>query len=144
MTIEQPGLKRRMGKEARRISSQHRQLDILYEMVTRAADQGDAEAARTHFTRFADALDAHFSLEDGFYFPALHGMRPELTGELEELSREHVGFRSEVEALGALLEQGETAGFSQRLDALAVGLAHHEGAEERLLARLRPEGATGD
>lgn len=134
----QPGLERRMGREARRISSQHRQLDELYGMVADALELADAEAARLAFQRFADALDAHFSLEDGLYFPALHGLRPELGGPLADLARQHGELRQDVAAVRNHLEQGDLEGAAAALDRLVPALARHEGVEERLLAGLTP------
>jgi hypothetical protein len=137
MAIEQPGLEKRMGKEARRISSQHRQLDVLYGVVADALQRGDARSSRAGFERFCDALDAHFSLEEGFYFPALHGMRPELGAELAELAREHGELRALLEELRPRFDGAGLDGCAAALDAFAARLARHEGVEERLVARIR-------
>ena len=75
MTSEQAGLRRRMGRDVRRISSQHRQLDALYAMITGAIEKGSASKAQLAFLRFQDALDAHFSLEDELYFVTAHWSR---------------------------------------------------------------------
>ncbi len=141
MSIDQPGLRPRMGREARRISSQHRQLDTLFELLQGALIRRAAEDARASFTRFCDALDAHFSLEDGFYFPAVHGMHPQLQAQLSALSEEHAGFRAELEALGPVLEGGAFEDAGRRLEALAERLAAHEEREEALVGRLQRGGA---
>ena len=131
-----------MGREARRISSQHRQLDELYAMVEDALRLGEPEAARLAFQRFADALEAHFSLEDGLYFPALHGLRPALAGPLAELAREHVRLREDASAVREHLDRDDLVGAAQALDRLIPALAKHEGVEEQLLAGIarEPEG----
>ena len=67
-----------MQRERRVISAQHRQLDDFYLRVAAAVDAGQPDAARALFARFADALEAHFALEDGLYFPALRGLSPAL------------------------------------------------------------------
>lgn len=138
--MDQPGLEKRMGSEARRISSQHRQLDELYALVADAVGRGDAAEAHRGFVRFGDALEAHFSLEDGLYFPALHGMRRDLEAELEALSREHAEFRAQLAELGRLLEAGDLARCDGQLDRFVVALARHEGREEQLLERIRRSG----
>lgn len=137
MGIEQPGLEKRMGREARRISSQHRQLDELYALVEDALERGDAADAALRLTRFADALEAHFSLEDNLYFPALRGMRPELGGELEALSREHGEMLVSLAAIRTRLDGGDAGGCAADLEALALRLAGHEAREEDLVARIR-------
>jgi len=135
--MDQPGLEKRMGKESRRISSQHRQLDALYALVARALAGADGPEARSCFVRFCDALEAHFSLEDELYFPALHGMRPALESDLAQLSRDHVGFRQDLLDLNGLLEAGDLPGCSQRLDGFVRRLAQHEGREEQILERIQ-------
>jgi len=132
--IEQPGLRLRLHGEVRRISSQHRQLDLLYAAVVEALESGSADDTGDALGRFRDAFDAHTRLEDGFYFPALRGLRPELAGPLEVLVREHARFREDFARLAARLSASGLEGFGDVLDAFAAELADHEAREEALLA----------
>lgn len=132
--IQQPGLRLRLHGEVRRISSQHRQLDLLYAAVVEALESGSAQAAGEALGRFRDAFDAHTRLEDGFYFPALRGLRPELAGPLEVFVREHERFREGFARLAARLAGSGLGGFGDALDAFAAELADHEAREEALLA----------
>ena len=134
--IEQPGLRLRMSGERRRISSQHRQLDALYALVLEALESGSALATRGAFQRFRDAFEAHTSLEDGFYFPALRGLRPELARPLEALSAEHARFREVLEGLEGRLAAADLAGLGDALERVAAAIADHEAREETLLAAL--------
>ncbi len=126
----------RLGREQRRISSQHRQLDTLYALLVRAIDEGDPSQVDAAFTRFEGALDAHFSLEDGFYFPALHGQRPDLDEQLDQLSAGHALLRGELAEIGNILRR-DPALAAGRLDAFVTALARHEGVEEGLLSQLQ-------
>jgi len=128
----QPGLRLRVGREARRISSQHRQLDTFYQMVVQSLSNGPAARARAEFLRFHDALDAHFTVEERIHFPALHGLRPDLDRELAELVEDHRAFRQQLEAMARQLEVGDLAGCSAQLDRFVVELASHEGREEQM------------
>lgn len=138
MSVTQRGLERRVAIEARRISSQHRQLDELYALLTRALAQGDAEGSRRGFQRFRDALEAHFAMEDEVHFPALHGLRPELETSLMELVADHRGFVGELDRVAAELEADELEAAAARLTSMANRLAAHEDREEAMLADLRP------
>jgi len=132
--FEQPGLRLRLGGGARRISSQHRQLDTLFGHVLETLAQGDEAAARDAFARFRDAWEAHTSLEDHFYFPALRALRPALGGPLLELSAEHAALVGDLEGLAAGF--GEGAARDEALDRLVEAIAAHEAREEALLAEL--------
>jgi hypothetical protein len=133
---EQPGLRMRIGREARRISSQHRQLDTFYGMVVESLSRGQAARARAEFLRFHDALDAHFTVEERIHFPALHGFRPELDAELAELVEQHRAFRGTLDAMARELDQGGLARCAEQLDRFVVELAAHEGREERMAERV--------
>lgn len=134
--VAQPGLRTRMGQESRRISSQHRQLDTLYGLIVTSLRQGERDRAQQALQRFEDAFDAHTSLEDGFYFPALRGMKDGVAGELDELSREHERFRRDLAALNAEFHGKSLEAAESSLDEFITRVAAHEGREEALIASL--------
>jgi hypothetical protein len=125
-----------MSRERRVISAQHRQLDDFVILLVAALDAGDSPAARVAYERFASALDAHFALEQSFYFPALRGLRPGLGPELETLEAEHEALRERLARLGRLSSAGACAACLTLLERFASQLAEHEGREEGLLASL--------
>jgi len=132
---DQPGLRLRLAQEVRRVSSQHRQLDALHGLVARALERRAPAQARTAFARFRDALDAHMSLEDELFFPALHGLRPALEADLAELVRDHRRFRRSLEALARAFDDGDAAACAKGLASFAAAFSEHEQREERLIAR---------
>jgi hypothetical protein len=135
-TPRQPGLPLRVAIEHRRISSQHRQLDEIYSLVVAALNGHELPAARLAFQRFRDAWEAHTSLEDDFYFPALHGMRPELAPRLDALADEHAGFRRDLDALERHFARDDRAAIGAALDAFITTITDHERREEALAAEL--------
>jgi hypothetical protein len=132
--IDQPGLRLRLNGEVRRISSQHRQLDALFAFVVEALESGSTPTTRETLRSFRDAFQAHTDLEDRFYFPALHGLRAELTDTLERFSAEHRSFRDSFERLEAYLDASDLAGLGAELEVFSAELADHEAREEALLA----------
>jgi len=141
MAVHQRGLRRRVEIESRRIPAQHRQLDQLYGALIDALEHRGAQAAAAAaFRRFQDACRAHFAMEDEVYFPALHGLRPELDADLAALVEEHRALTATLEELEALFEAGRLAEAEEGLDRLVPRLAAHEGREERLLDGLRGGG----
>lgn len=125
-----------MGREAQRISRQHRALDELHAVVAERLEAADHDGTRLAFRRFADALEAHFSLEEGLYFPALHGLRPDLEEPLTRLAREHGELREGLQGVEERLEAADLPGAGTRLDATVSALALHEREEERILGAL--------
>jgi hypothetical protein len=137
--MDQPGLRKRLVLEARRISAQHRHLNEIYDALLAALGRGIARETGDALRRFADALRAHFDLEEGTHFPALHGLRPEVEPELTELVLEHRRFRSDLDRLAELFETEQVDALSSGIDALGRATATHEEREERLFPS--PEGS---
>lgn len=136
MNLKQNGLSRRLAIEARRISSQHRQLDELYGLLLGALDHEPLASVRRGFERFRDALEAHFAMEDDVHFPAFHGLRPELEGRLTELVEEHKVMRKGLDEVQSHFRDGDLENGAKALDALVVRLARHEEVEEQLIGGL--------
>lgn len=143
MNLKQNGLRRRVEIESRRIPSQHRQLDQFYGVLVDVLAHRDAAGSRTAFAHFADACRAHFAMEDEIYFPALHGLRPDLEHALTELVQEHRAMVRTLERLASLFEADRLAEAEGELDRLVTRLQAHEGREERILEGLRPARPAG-
>ena len=131
-----PGLRLRVGIERRRISSQHRQLDDLYEVVTTTLGEQPIGVARAAFQRFRDAWEAHTGLEDGFYFPALLGLRRSVGPRLDALSEEHRHFHAELDAIEACYAAGDADAAAAALGAFVERITDHERREEALANEL--------
>lgn len=131
-----PGLRRRMQRAARSISEQHRQLDALYGDLLEALERVDGHRARLVFLRLGDALNAHFSLEESFFFPAVHGLHPAAGAELGALSLEHERFDADLARISDHLRGDRMAAAASDLDRLATALAAHEKREEALVRAL--------
>jgi hemerythrin-like domain-containing protein len=134
MSTDQPGLRKRMQLEARRIFHQHEQLDTFFAVTMGALGQADEGAAREAFLHFQDALEAHFEVEERTHFPALHGLAPATDEQLAALVREHVEFREILAGLARAVEAGKLDETGRGLKELGDKLAAHEQLEERLLA----------
>jgi hypothetical protein len=130
------GLRYRMRRALRQIGEQHRQLREILDRLQAALASGDRPGLRDAFVRYRHAAGAHFELEDGVFFPALHGLHPEEGEMLELLSGEHVGMLAELQRLAPLVEAQALDGFGAAFSSFRAGLASHEGREEDLVARL--------
>ena len=129
------GLLYRVKRAARHIGEQHAHIGEIFRTLESAIARGDAAAARQGFERYSGAIDAHFSLEDRVFFPALHGLHPEHAKALEDLTEEHRGFLAELDRLGRELDAGLER-FGAGLAAIALELSVHESREERLVREL--------
>ncbi len=130
------GLRLRMRGEERRISSQHRQLGDLFERALDSVETLGPRKAVGDFLLFQTALEAHMSVEEDIYFPALHGLRNDLKDELVALVEEHKDIRIALNNVKYLMSQSVAHDAEMALIELANRIEDHEEKEESLLARI--------
>ena len=136
MNSAEPGLHLRLKRVQRQIEAQHRHLGPIFQLLGEALARGVREEARAAFDRYAEAIDAHFALEEEFFFPALHGLDPEITSALDGLTRDHERFAGRVRAMGARLRSEPLDRCGKELDEFAAELRAHELREEQIVASL--------
>jgi hypothetical protein len=128
------GLRHRLERSLHRMEEQHLLLREIGDQLDGAVAKGVQDEVETWLSRFADALRAHFDLEETVVFPALHGMLEPARDDLARLESEHGVF---LERLGELLGSGGSAGATliDALGSLREGLRDHERLEEKLISR---------
>jgi iron-sulfur cluster repair protein YtfE (RIC family) len=136
------GLRYRLRRASRQIAEQHKHMRELGVELEQALKEQLPDKLKDVLQRFRGAMDAHFALEDGVFFPALHGLHPEQRNELEELSRQHQNFGVELERLRQSLEEDSLERFAAGFYELVKGLAMHEQREEKMVRSLADTFAT--
>lgn len=130
----EPGLRLRMRGEERRIASQHDELDDFCRTVHRTLIARGARAAINDFLLFESAMDAHMTIEEDIYFPALHGLRPDSAPALTRLVAEHEALRMALDVAKQALKRDEKVEALRAFEALIARVNEHELREENLLA----------
>jgi hemerythrin superfamily protein len=136
------GLRMQMRGEERRIESQHEHLDSLCQELYWRIDKDGPTYAIGEFLLFITALDAHMTMEEDVFFPALYGLRADLGSDFEALIKEHGEFRVAAAEIKEKLRANDRDGARVALDLLARRISEHERIEEDLLARIT-EGPMG-
>jgi hypothetical protein len=126
------GLRHRLRRAVRQMREQHVHFEPLADALRRAGAAGSVEELRRALAHYAEALGAHFSLESEVFFPALHGLHPERSRELEALEREHEELLAELRGIGG----GAGRAAPASLDAFFDVLRAHERREEGLASEL--------
>ena len=142
---EERGARLRLRGEERRIEGQHERLDTLCREVYAVLGKEGPAAAINDFLLYKSALEAHMTLEEDVYFPALHGLRGDLSELLTKLVEEHDEVRVELTEIKMRLKRGDQTGARLGLEAMARFFEKHEQIEEDLLAHVTegPIAATG-
>ena len=136
MTQMDTGLRHRLRRARRQIEKQHEQLGSLHLALEVCVSQRTSSAVQSALERLLAAVDAHFEMEHGVFFPALHGLHPDSGSELKTLTAEHEGFRARFEHLRDEISRGSLEAFAEDYRDLSQSIAEHEAREERLVAAL--------
>jgi hypothetical protein len=134
------GLQHRMKRLAQQTAEQHRQIAGLQRALDAALERGERSASRAAVERYAAALRAHFELEQSVFFPALHGLAPGRTGELDRLEQEHAAFLAELVQLGRDLGAQPLPGCREALLRHMDRMRDHERREEQLVTGVSEPG----
>ena len=128
------GLRFRLRRAARQIAQQHQSIREILTSLKRSLGEGErgGDAVRALFVRYREAVEAHFSLEEDVLFPALHGLHPSRSPELEGLEAEHGAFAARLGALAELLASATLTEFGVGFERLTGEMTEHETREERL------------
>ena len=136
MSALQIGLRLRVKRLAQQTGEQHRQLDALSREVSALLERGASADGRPILERFIAALSAHFELEQSVFFPALHGLSPARTQELEVLEAEHARFLDELHRVAAEVETASADASERAFQECLTDLRGHEQREERLVGEI--------
>ena len=128
-------IRSRLARRSRQAGAQHKLLHDSFEKVSVAFSQASLTETRASYLQLRAALEAHIALEDLSFFPTLHGLLPELSAELEDLSRGHERFRVELERLYDLLAEGAREAFSEHFARFQASVRAHEQREEAIFKR---------
>jgi heme oxygenase len=132
----QIGLRHRVKRLTQQTAEQHRHLEALRQEVSAALERDARADGRHALERFTAALAAHFELEQSVFFPALHGLAPSRTHELEALEREHAGFLSELRRVLAQIEAASAGASEREFRECLERLRGHEKREERVVGAI--------
>ena len=127
------GLEHRLRRAVRQIGEQHRHLRQLDAEFDRAVRESALDALSTWLERYAEALRAHFALEEEVIFPALHGLD---TARATAISRLELDHGHLLETLDLMRGPDGPERLPVELPRLRERLRDHERREEELMETL--------
>ena len=108
---------------------QHDELSELETELASAVAEADVDRVWLWLGRYAEALEAHFDLEEQMLFPLLAGFGGSLRDGVSRLVHQHQRLQNDVDEL---TRQSNAYDLASGLAALRVEMAAHERLEETL------------
>jgi iron-sulfur cluster repair protein YtfE (RIC family) len=130
---EEVDLREGLSRRKAGMRFQHRQLDVFVREVSLALKRECARDCKTAVYQLAGALKAHFAVEEGVIFPALRGLRPDLSNWIATSEREHERLRHQLDRLTCATTASDSATAGLLLEEFQAALGAHELDEDCIL-----------
>jgi len=115
------------------LTHQHRDCDDHFLRAEEHAGDGELAPAREAWQQFAQAMAAHFSLEEDRLFPELEQQTGMEGGPTDVMRMEHEQIRSLMEQMSQLLATEDLDGFLDQTETLNILIQQHNMKEEQML-----------
>lgn len=115
---------------------EHSELDQLVSALAGALERSGVAAASAALEDLYDAMDAHFDVEEGMYFPLLERLPSTHGADVKALREAHARIRGDLEKIRSHLSDDELDRARGLMGELMVLFDGHEQAESRLIAEL--------
>ena len=122
-----------MDEISRAFSDDHRRCDAIFIAVEQAVTDGEWAAVETAAARFVDAMEHHFSVEEGELFPALGASTAASAGPVQVMLMEHEQMRGLFAQLKSAVESKAARGCLDVTETLLMIMQQHNMKEENIL-----------
>lgn len=121
---------------SRFLSTDHHQCDDLFAEVEAAVSALKWDHALTHFGRFRDALEHHFTMEEQILFPAFEEKTGMSGGPTAVMRREHEQMRDLAQMMQLDIDNQDDSSYLGHSEVLNIMMAQHNLKEENVLYQM--------
>ena len=115
------------------LTDDHRHCDDLFAAAEQAAGQNDPMGAKAAFQQFRQAMQAHFTTEEGTLFPAFEERTGMRMGPTQVMRMEHAQMLSLMQEAVQALDDGRAEDFLGQCETLLIMMQQHNMKEENML-----------
>jgi len=115
------------------MASDHRRCDGLFSAAEEQAANGDWAAAADAFSRFQEATEHHFSMEEEVLFPEFEARTGQTMGPTQMMRMEHIQMRQLLADMQQAVQQQDEERYLGLSETLMMIMQQHNMKEERML-----------
>ena len=114
----------------------HRRCDALFADAESSVSDSKWEEGAARFQEFHQAMEHHFSMEEGILFPAFEERIGQVAGPTQVMRMEHIQMRQLLSAMAQAAENRERDGYLGLAETLMIIMQQHNMKEEQMLYRM--------
>ena len=126
------------------MSSDHHRCDEIFAQAEEAISNGDWEKGTTAFHEFNDAMERHFTSEEGVLFPAVEQRTGMTSGPTQVMRMEHMQMRqlfADMDEAAGEKDQEKYLGLSETL---LMVMQQHNTKEEQIVYVMADQSLSSD
>jgi len=125
------------------MTADHRRCDELFSEAEELVANDDWAAGVVRFNAFNDAIEHHFSMEEGVLFPRFEQRTGQTMGPTQMMRMEHTQMRQLLSDMVSAVEQQDQERYLGLAETLMMIMQQHNMKEERMLYPMTDQ-ALGD
>ena len=115
------------------MSTDHHRCDEIFAKAEEAISKGDWEQGAAAFQEFNDAMERHFTMEEGVLFPTFEQRTGMTAGPTQVMRMEHMQMRQLFSEMEEAVEQKDQDKYLGLSETLLMVMAQHNTKEEQIL-----------
>ncbi len=126
------------------LTTDHRTCDAYFSQMENSANAGSLADALAMYTKFSDAIEHHFQMEERVMFPAFEQKTGMTQGPTEVMRMEHQQLRSLLKQLGDAIDNDDRSKFFGLTETLMIMMQQHNMKEEQMLYTMAQQHLSAD
>ena len=118
------------------LAPDHKRCDNLFADAEAAVANGDWDNGTAGFSRFQDAMQHHFGMEEEVMFPAFEEYTGMTQGPTEVMRSEHRQMTDLLKQMSSAIARKDTNAYLGDADTLLIIMQQHNVKEEQMLYRM--------
>jgi len=126
------------------MSTDHHRCDEIFAKAEGAISNGDWDQGAAAFQEFVDAMERHFTMEEGVLFPTFEQRTGMTTGPTQVMRMEHMQMRQLFSDMDDSVKEKDQDKYLGLSETLLMVMAQHNTKEEQILYTMADQTLRGD
>jgi hemerythrin-like domain-containing protein len=126
------------------MSTDHHRCDGIFAKAEEAISNGDWDQGAAAFQEFVDAMERHFTMEEGVLFPTFEQRTGMTSGPTTVMRMEHMQMRQLFSDMDDSVKEKDQDKYLGLSETLLMVMAQHNTKEEQILYTMADQTLRGD
>lgn len=126
------------------MSTDHHRCDEIFAKAEETISKGDWDQGATAFQEFVDAMEKHFTMEEGVLFPTFEQRTGMTSGPTTVMRMEHMQMRQLFSDMDDSVKEKDQDKYLGLSETLLMVMAQHNTKEEQILYTMADQTLRGD